>query len=88
MGIDGKQSEQIVGTLVPIEQDTVPFYGHDLIAVRLPDGRIAAVLRWLCEGLNLGVQSQMRHIQGRTALAEGLVSVRVDTAGGLQTCRR
>jgi hypothetical protein len=26
----------------------------------------------------------MRHIQGRTALAEGLVSVRVDTAGGLQ----
>ena len=81
----GTDDEQAVTTLVPIEQDTVPFYGHDLVAVRLPDGRIAAVLRWLCDGLGVNVQSQMRHIRGRAVLAEGLVSVRIDTEGGPQT---
>lgn len=80
MGIDESQAP-----LIPIDQDTVPFYGHDLIAVTLPDGGIAAVLRWLCDGLHLNMQSQLRVIRGRTALADGLVSVQVMTEGGPQT---
>ena len=75
---------QAVTALVPVEQDTVPFYGHNLVAIRLPDGRIAAVLRWLCDGLGVNIQSQMRHIRGRAVLAEGLVTVRIDTEGGPQ----
>ncbi len=37
--------------IVPTEQATVAFYERELLAVRLPDERIAAVLRWLCEGM-------------------------------------
>lgn len=85
MGTDDNQQLRTAGALIPVEQDTVPFYGHDLVAVVLPDGRICAVLRWLCDGLKLNLQSQLRHIRGRTALADGLVSVRVDTDGGPQT---
>ena len=69
---------------IPIEQVSVPFYGHELVAVRMEDGQIAAVLRWLCEGMGLNQQSQLRHIRGRQALACGLVDVQVDTAGGPQ----
>jgi hypothetical protein len=82
MGVD---DEQAVTFIVPTEQDTVPFYGHDLVAVRLPDGRIAAVLRWLCDGLGVNIRSQLAHIRGRAVLAEGLVPVRIDTEGGPQS---
>lgn len=71
--------------LIPIEQDAIPFYGHELVAVLLADGRIAVVLRWVCESLRLNQQSQLRSIRGRTALAQGLVDVRVQTEGGPQT---
>jgi hypothetical protein len=70
--------------LTPTEQDSVPFYGRELLAVRLADGRIAAVLRWMCEALGVGIQQQMRHIRGRVALSDGLVTVRVQTPGGPQ----
>jgi len=39
--------------LVPVEQALVPFYAWLILAVRLPDGRIAASLRSLCDLLNL-----------------------------------
>jgi hypothetical protein len=71
--------------LIPIEQDTITFYGHELVAVRLEDGRIAAVLRWLCDSLQLDPQAQLRRVERKTALADGLVRVRVETAGGHQT---
>src|SRR5258708_12393130 len=70
--------------LAPVEQDTVPFYGHELVAVRLADERICAVLGWLCEGLGVNEQSQLRHIRGRAVLVDGLVTVRVQTEGGPQ----
>lgn len=44
---------QMAEVLIPVEQDTIPFYGHELVAVLLEDGRIAVVLRWVCEGLRL-----------------------------------
>jgi hypothetical protein len=70
--------------LVPVEQDEIIFYGHELVAVRLEDGRIAAVLRWLFESLNLDRAGQMQRIERKTALADGLVLVRVETTGGPQ----
>ncbi len=68
----------------PIEQDVVSFYERDLVAVRLEDGRIAVVLRWLCEGLQLDPQGQLRRIERKTALQDGLINVEVATAGGPQ----
>jgi hypothetical protein len=71
--------------LVPVEQDTITFYGHELVAVRLGDGRIAAVLRWLCEGLSLDTRGQQQRIERKTALRDGLLWVLVQTEGGPQT---
>ena len=79
MATQGKQA-----VLFPVEQDTITFHGHDLVAVRLADGRIAAVLRWLCESLQLDPQGQLQRIERKTALRNGLVRVRVDTDGGPQ----
>lgn len=78
---DDRQAQD---ALIPVEQDAVPFYGHELVAVRLADGRIYAVLRWLCESLNLEATAQVRRIRRKTALAEGLVAVRISTEGGPQ----
>lgn len=69
----------------PVEQDTISFYGHELVAVRLANGQIATVLRWLCEGLQLDPQGQLRRIERKTALRDGLIDVEVATAGGPQT---
>lgn len=81
MGADEKTVAEV---LVPAEQDTVEFYGHSLVAVRLEDGRICAVLRWLCQGLGLDPSGQLERIRRRAALTEGLVRVQVNTAGGPQ----
>ena len=81
MGADDKQLQEV---LAPIEQAAVPFYGHELVAVRLADGRIAAVLRWLCEGMGIGAKAQVQRIKRRAALRDDLVTVRVETAGGPQ----
>lgn len=78
---DDKQAQN---ALIPVEQDAIPFYGHELVAVRLADGRICAVLRWLCEGLSLEATAQIRRIRRQTVLAEGLVTVRISTEGGPQ----
>jgi hypothetical protein len=80
--VDDRDAPQAV--LVPTEQATVPFYGHELVAVRLPDGRIAAVLRWLCEGMGIDVQAQVRRIRRKRALRDDLVVVQVVTGGGPQ----
>jgi P22_AR N-terminal domain len=81
MGTDDKQVEEVS---IPIEQATVPFYGHELVAVRLADGRIAAVLRWICEGMGIGAKAQVQRIKRRAALRDDLVTVRVETTGGPQ----
>ena len=70
--------------LVPVEQDTVTFYDRQIIAVRLPDGRIAAALRPMCEALQLDRASQFRRIREDETLADQLVPVRVETEGGSQ----
>jgi hypothetical protein len=76
--------EQEQQALIPVEQDTVTFYGWPLVAVRLTDGRICVVLRWLCESLQLNIQAQLRRIRRTKAIAEELAPVRVMTDGGPQ----
>jgi hypothetical protein len=69
----------------PVEQDAVQFHEHEIIAVRLADGRIGVVLRWVCETLNLDAQAQVRRIQRTASITNELVRVRVQTSGGKQT---
>src|SRR5690348_10478533 len=84
MGTNDASDASPRDVLVPVEQVAIPFYGRTLVAVRLSDGRICAVLRWLCEGMQLEITAQVRRIRRKTALREDLVSVQVDTAGGPQ----
>jgi antirepressor protein len=81
MGTDERQPESV---LPPVEQARVPFYGRELVAVRLADGRIAAVLRWLCEGMGLDARGQLQRIRRKSALRDELLMVRVETEGGPQ----
>jgi hypothetical protein len=71
--------------IIPVEQDTVPFYDRQIIAARLPDGRIAASLRNMCDALQLDRPSQMRRIRDDDILVDQLIPVRVETDGGTQT---
>jgi hypothetical protein len=70
--------------LEPVEQDSILFHGEQIVAVRLGDGRICVVLRWICESLNLQPGGQVRKIERTSATAKELVRVRVQTRGGRQ----
>lgn len=71
-------------TLVPLKQALVPFYGSMILAVLLPDGRIAASLKSLCSMLKLARHGQMERIRNDAALAKELLLVVVQTPGGPQ----
>jgi hypothetical protein len=71
--------------IIPIEQDTILFYGKPLIVVRLPDGRPSVVVRSLCENMQLDRLAQIRRIQRTEAIADDLISdVQIETDGGPQ----
>src|SRR5438067_2313129 len=70
--------------LIPVEQATISFYGYPVIAVRLPDGRIGAVLRTMCEALQMDRPSQLRRIREDETITDCLVLVQVETSGGPQ----
>lgn len=70
--------------LVPVEQAHVPFYDRAIIAVRLPDGRIAAVLSILCDVIGLAPAPQARRIRADEVLSEQLMLAQVQTGGGPQ----
>jgi hypothetical protein len=70
--------------LVPVEQAYVTIFGRQVRAIRLPDGRIAAVLTDLCHALNLDRPPQVRRIREDDMLAEQLLFAQVDTPEGLQ----
>lgn len=71
--------------LEPVEQEEVPFKNETIVAVRLSDGRICVVLRWVCQSLCLDPQGQVQRIERTASTAKELVRVRVQTAGGRQT---
>jgi hypothetical protein len=66
------------------EQETISFYDHPIVTVQLADGRIGVVLRWLCEGLGIDIQAQVRRVQRTLPLRGQLVTARVKTDGGPQ----
>ncbi len=71
--------------LEPVEQESILFHGETIIAVRLADGRICVVLRWVCDSMKLQAGGQVRKIERTSAIAGELVRVRVQTKGGKQT---
>src|SRR2546421_5051449 len=75
------QEEQ---ALIPIEQQTIMFYGKPVIVVRLPDGRPGVVLRYLCDNLQLDPGAQVARVKRTEAIAEDLVYMQVQTDGGPQ----
>ena len=78
------EQEQDSSPLMPIEQQTIMFYGKPLVVVRLPDGRPGIVLRNLCDNLQLEPTSQVRRIKRTEAIADDLVYTLVQTDGGPQ----
>jgi len=70
--------------LVPVQQALIPFHGSEILAVRLPDDRVAASLNSLCKMLNLARHGQMERIRRDKNLTEYLLLIRVETMGGPQ----
>ncbi len=79
-----EQVEDESQALVPIEQQTIMFYGKPLVVVRLPDGRPGVVLRYLCDNMQLDASGQIKRIRRTAAIADSLVFTRIETEGGLQ----
>lgn len=71
--------------LVPIEQQTIQFYGKPLIVVRLPDGRPAVAIRPFCDNLQIDATAQIARIRRTEVLAPDLVSVQIETTSGVQS---
>src|SRR2546423_7916827 len=88
MNHDGSPFERCILSeeqeLIPIEQQTLIFYGKPIVVIRLPDGRPAIVLRFFCENLQLETRAQIRRIQRTEAIIDDLAYARVDTEGGPQ----
>jgi len=80
-----RENESSMKALEPVEQEEVAFHQQNIIAVRLADGRICVVLRWICESLKLAPNPQVRRIERTATLAGELVRVKVQTKGGQQT---
>lgn len=70
--------------VIPLEQQTIPFYEQPLVALRLADARIVVVLRWLCTNLKLDPQAQLRRIKRTKAIADEVIYAHVQTEGGVQ----
>src|SRR5439155_22199007 len=71
--------------LEPVEQESIVFHEQNIVAVRLADGRICVILRWICESLKLAPNPQVRRIERTASTADELVRVKVQTRGGRQT---
>jgi P22_AR N-terminal domain len=70
--------------LIPVEQQTLTFYGKLIVVVRLPDGQPSVVLRFLCENLQIDAAAQTQRIRRTEAISEDLVFVQVEIEGGSQ----
>lgn len=79
MGLDDERE-----VIIPVEQDTIMLFGLPIIAVRLPDGLIAAVLDSLCAALSLQTHSQARRIRTDDMIGDQLLPARIVTDGGAQ----
>src|SRR6266487_6254865 len=81
-GIAPQESQEL---LLPIEQQTLLFYGKPIMVIRLPDGRPAIVLRSFCDNMQIDANAQIKRIRRTEAIADDLVNgVQVETTGGPQ----
>jgi hypothetical protein len=70
----------------PLLHRVVPFHGDELIAVQhQPDGMIYVHFGRICDNLGLARSSQTRKVSAHSVLQKGLVSLPIETEGGLQT---
>lgn len=81
---DRKEGMLETQALIPVQQDIVDFDGYPVIGVRLPDGRIGASLRDLCDAMKIDRPSQVQRIRGDETIADSLISVQIQTRGGPQ----
>jgi hypothetical protein len=75
-------SQKVSQPLVPVDQQTLYFYGKPLVVVRLADGRVGAVLRWFCDNLSLDSTAQIRRIRRSEEIVDDLIDVLIQTEGG------
>jgi hypothetical protein len=68
----------------PIETLVVTLFEHPCLTARLADGMIALSIRDLCDAVGLRLYSQLRRLRADPDLREGIVRLRVSTAGGIQ----
>jgi hypothetical protein len=66
---------------IPVQQDMVDFDRFPVIGVRLPDGRIGASLRDMCDAMKIDRPSQVQRIRSDETIVESLVSVQIQTCG-------
>ena len=78
------QSGTLDEAFIPEKQAIVTLFGRPILVACLADGRVCAILRWLCDGLNLDANGQVQRIRRKAVLAEGLLMVRIETDGGPQ----
>jgi P22_AR N-terminal domain len=55
-----------------------------VIGVLLPDGRVGASLRDMCDAMKIDRPSQVQRIRGDETIADCLISVEIQTRGGFQ----
>lgn len=72
---------EVLTPLIPI---IVRFHQQAILVVQLPDGRLAATLKSLCEALNLNYPGQLQRIRRNWALTHELLLVSVATATGVR----
>jgi hypothetical protein len=70
--------------LVPVQQKEVEFYGDELTAVKVENGRVYVSIRHMCESLAIDTQGQTQRIDRHSILSEGKGVCNLHTPGGEQ----
>ena len=68
-----------------IEPQAIEFYGDEILAVQEPStGRIYVPFARLCDNLGIDRGSQVERIREHEVLKDGLITLKLHTAGGIQ----
>ena len=68
-------------SITPVKQAPVEIAGHAVLAFLLPDGRIAAAFRMICNILGVNHRGQIRSVQADPIIADLLLLVKIDIMG-------
>jgi hypothetical protein len=67
--------------ITPVKQAFVEIAGHTVLAFLLPDGRIAAAFRMICNILGISHRTQVRSVQANPTIADLLLLVKIEIVG-------